>query len=89
MADHTPMAVARSLTSVKTLRRMLSVAGIIMAPPAPSSARAAMSISGDVASAAAVEATPNTTAPISSSRRRPMRSPNPPMVTSSPARTKP
>ncbi len=54
-----PMAVARSRRSGKTARRMESVAGMIMAPPTPSSARAAMRTEGSVARAATAEATPN------------------------------
>jgi hypothetical protein len=48
-----------------------------------------MSISTLVAKAAAIEAAANVADPISSSRRRPMRSPRVPMVTSRPAVTKP
>ena len=44
-----------------------------------------MSISGLVEYAATTEATPNAAAPISSSRRRPMRSPSVPIVTRKPA----
>jgi len=40
---HTPMATARSRSSVKVSRMMASVAGIIIEAPTPSSARAAMS----------------------------------------------
>ena len=57
-AVHMPMAVARSRRSGKTALSMESVAGMIIAPPTPSRARAAMSTSGVVASAATAEATP-------------------------------
>ncbi|GAA2908213.1 hypothetical protein GCM10020221_00380 [Streptomyces thioluteus] len=57
-ALQTPMATARSRRSGKTCRRMESVAGMIIAPPAPSSARAAISTSGSVASEASSEAIP-------------------------------
>ena len=40
--DHMPSAQARSRVSVKLLRMMASVAGIIVAPPTPCSARAAI-----------------------------------------------
>ncbi len=54
-----PMASARSRRSGKTCRRMDSVAGMIMAPPTPSSARAAMSTAPLSARAAMPEASPN------------------------------
>ncbi len=57
-ALHTPMATARSRRSGKTCRRIDSVAGMIMAPPMPSRARATMRICGLGASAAAAEARP-------------------------------
>ena len=55
----------------------------------PSSARVAISISALVENAASTDATPNAAAPISSSRRRPMRSPSVPIVISEPATRKP
>ncbi len=57
-ALQTPMARARSRRSGKTWRRIDRVAGMIMAPPTPSSARATMSISAVGANAATAEATP-------------------------------
>jgi hypothetical protein len=48
-----------------------------------------MSISADVESAASTEATPKAAAPISSNRRRPIRSPRDPIVMSDPASMKP
>ena len=43
---HTPMATARSRSSVKVSRMMASVAGIIIEAPRPRTARAAMSAAG-------------------------------------------
>ena len=57
-----------------------SVDGARVAPAIPSSARLAMSISGVVENAARIETAPNAAAPISSSRRRPIRSPSVPIV---------
>ena len=51
----TPMALARSLGSVKTLVRMASVAGKMRAAPTPMAARAAISASARSASAASAE----------------------------------
>jgi len=65
------------------------VEGARVAPATPSRARAAISISGVVENAASTEATPNAAAPASSSRRRPIRSPRVPMVTSDPAARNP
>ena len=65
------------------------VDGARVAPATPSRARVAMSISALVEKAASTEATPNAAAPISSSRRRPIRSPSVPMVISEPATRKP
>jgi hypothetical protein len=67
------------------LRINAIVDGISVAPATPSSARAAISMAGVVAYAASTEVTPNPVAPISSSRRRPMRSPSVPIVTRKPA----
>ncbi len=65
------------------------VEGASAAPAAPSSARAAMSISGLVENAATTEAAPKAAAAVRSSLRRPIRSPEVLMVASSPAATKP
>jgi hypothetical protein len=54
-----PMASARSRRSGKTWRRIDSVAGMIIAPPTPSSARATISTWALSARAAMPEATPN------------------------------
>ncbi len=71
------------------LRISASVDGISVAPPMPSTARAAISCSGVCAYAAATDARPNAIAPKISSRRRPIRSPSEPIVISSPASTNP
>ena len=60
-----------------------------MAPEIPSKARVRISILAEVEKAASTEATPNAAAPISSSLRRPMRSPSVPMVIRKPAIMKP
>nr|BFF16187.1 hypothetical protein GCM10025699_74900 [Microbacterium flavescens] len=73
--------------SVKVLRSSDRVAGMIMAPKKPSTARAAMSDSAFGENAASTETAAKPEAPISSSRRRPKRSPSEPIATSSPART--
>src|SRR5579859_6810068 len=64
------------------------VDGARVAPATPSSARAAISSPGLVAYAASTEAAANPAAPVSSRRRRPIRSPRVPIVISDPARTK-
>ncbi len=84
-AAHTAMALRRSRSSGNTVRISDRVEGISVAPPSPSSARAAISISGDVAKAARTEAAPKAAVPIISSRRRPIRSPTLPINTSRPA----
>ena len=60
------------------LRISDSVDGATVAPATPSRARVAISIAALVDQAASTEAAPNAAAPISSSRRRPMRSPRRP-----------
>jgi hypothetical protein len=55
-ALHTPMASARSRRSGNTARSTDSVAGMIIAPPTPSSTRAATSTCGLPAAAASAEA---------------------------------
>jgi hypothetical protein len=67
----------------------LSVDGAIVAPAMPSSARLAMSISALTLNAAITENSPKATAPMSSSLRRPIRSPSVPIVISEPATRKP
>jgi hypothetical protein len=86
---HTPMAVVRCLGSWNMLKISDSVDGARVAPAMPSSARLAISISGLVENAAATETRPKAAAPLSSSRRRPIRSPKVPMVTRNPATMNP
>ncbi len=86
---HTLMATARCRGSRNMLPISAIVEGVIVAPATPSSARAAISIPGPVEYAASTEAAPNAAAPISSRRRRPMRSPRVPIVMSSPASMNP
>ena len=66
------------------LRISESVEGASVAPATPSSARVAISIPALVEKAASTDATPKQAAPISSSLRRPMRSPSVPIVISDP-----
>lgn len=82
---HTAIAAPRCRGSVNMLLIRASVDGISVAPEISSSARAPMSIAGLVEYAASTDATPNAAAPISSSFRRPMRSPSEPIVTRNPA----
>ena len=89
LAIQTPMAMRRSASSSNMLRIRLSVEGASVAPARPRSARVAISMAGVVENAAAAEAAPKTAAPMSSSRRRPTRSPSVPMVISAPAIMKP
>ena len=88
-ADQMATALVRSASSTNTVRTSARVEGINVAPATPSSARAAMSISADWACAARRDAALNSTAPHSSRRRRPIRSPSEPIVMSSPASTNP
>ena len=89
LAIQTPTAKVRWRGSANSARTSDSVEGASVAPAAPSRARAAMSMPTLVAAAASVEARAKVAAPIMSSRRRPIRSPRVPMVTSRPAVTKP
>ena len=66
-----------------------SVHGAIAAPAIPSTARAPISMPGLTEYAATIEATPKTAAAVSSSRRRPIRSPRLPMVIIRPATMNP
>ena len=86
---HTPIANVRCCGSWNMLRISDSVDGASVAPATPSSARAAISISALVDSAANTEARPKAAAPIRSRRRRPIRSPSVPIVISNPATMKP
>ena len=82
-----PMASARSRSSAKLRRIRDSVAGIIMAAPTPSSARAAISRAGEGAKAAHSEARPNTHSPAMNSRLWPSLSPSVPMPSNRPETT--
>ncbi len=84
-----PIAKVRWPASWNMLRISDRVDGISVAPATPSTARVAISISALVENAASTDATPKAAAPISSSRRRPIRSPRVPMVISDPAIRKP
>jgi hypothetical protein len=65
------------------------VDGARVAPATPSRARATIRVSAVGAKAASTETTPNAAAPMSRSRRRPMRSPRVPMVMREPATMNP
>ncbi len=84
-----PIATVRCWSSWNILRISDSVEGASVAPAIPSAAREAISISGLDENAATTEAAPNAAAPVSSSRRRPMRSPSVPIVMRNPATRKP
>ena len=71
------------------LRMSDIVDGATVAPARPSSARVTISISALEENAASVDAAPKSAAPMSSSFRRPMRSPSVPAVISEPATKKP
>lgn len=79
------MAVERCRGSGNMVRINANVDGARVAPATPSAARAAINAAGVVANAAATEAAAKAAAPISSSRRRPIRSPTAPMVINNPA----
>ena len=87
-ADQIAMAVVRWRASGKTLRMRESVEGMIVAPPTPSRARAAMRAPALGAKAAMMLAIPKPRVPMSRRRRRPMRSATLPMVTRRPASVK-
>ena len=73
------------MSSSNRLVTSASTEGMTAAPAMPSTARQAMSISGLVENAATTEVSPNTAAPMSSNRFRPIRSPRLPIVTRKPA----
>ena len=85
----TPIANVRWRGSRNMLRISDSVDGASVAPAMPSSARDAISVPAVRDNAAATDATPNAAAPMSRTRRRPIRSPRLPIVISSPATKKP
>jgi hypothetical protein len=83
------MAIVRCCGSRNMLRMSDKVPGAMVAPASPSSARVAINMPELLLKAAITEATANASAPIISSRRRPMRSPSVPMVINDPATRKP
>jgi hypothetical protein len=86
---HTEMATVRCRPSGNMVRISDRVAGATVAPAIPSSPRAPISIGAVLDQAASSDVAPNAAAPINSSRRRPIRSPTAPMVTSDPAARNP
>ena len=84
---HTPIALARSAGTVKTLVRIDSVDGMMKAAPAPMRARVAMRTVAEPDSAESREPTPKTESPKVRARLRPKRSPRLPAVSSRPAKT--
>ena len=74
-AAQIPTACARSCGLGKTCTRMLSVDGMMQAPPRPISARQRVNTNTSCANTAVSEATMKIPRPITSSRRRPNRSP--------------
>jgi hypothetical protein len=89
LAIHTLIAKVRSRSSGNMFEMSESVDGASVAPAIPSSARATIKSSAVGAKAARMEVSPKQTAPISSSFRRPIRSPRVPIVSSIPAIRKP
>ena len=84
---HTPMAVLSSFGSRKVWRTSARVAGIIVAAPSPSRARAATNAQALGAKAAAREARPKMTRPTVNIRRWPILSPRVPVPRRKPAST--
>ena len=89
LAIQMPIANWRCCGSWNMFRISDKVDGARVAPATPSSARIAISIALLVENAAIAEAMPKAAAPISSSLRRPMRSPSVPIVIRKPATRKP
>ena len=85
----TPIATARWRWSWNIAKISDSVEGARVAPAIPSSARLTISMSGLVENAASSETAPNAAAPMSRSRRRPIRSPSVPIVIRNPATMNP
>ncbi len=84
-ADQMPIAFARSSRGKMSMITD-SVAGMIIAPAMPMTARSAISCSEFWAKAASTLATPNRTSPDCSARLRPKRSPSVPIVSRTPAK---
>jgi hypothetical protein len=83
----TPIARCRSAGSRNMLVMMDSVEGIIMAPPMPMLARAAISMSTEPENAAQVEPAAKAARPARNTRLRPIRSARLPATSSRPAKT--
>ena len=86
---HMLTAKVRSDGSRNMLASSDSVDGARVAPATPSAARAKISICADFEKAARIDTAPNAAAPSSSTLRRPMRSPSPPMIIRKPDTMKP
>jgi len=84
-----PMAIERSLGSWNMWKISDRVEGARVAPATPSRARLTISDSAVGENAAPSDTNPKAVAPISSSLRRPIRSPRVPMVISDPATKNP
>jgi hypothetical protein len=88
-AEMNPMAFIRSSSWGNIANSSDIVDGISVAPAIPWMPRAAISISGVVASEARIDAAPNAAEPQRSTLRRPMRSPRAPIAINAPAIRKP
>jgi hypothetical protein len=84
---HRPMARCRSAGSRNTAVMMARVEGIIIAPPTPMLARAAISRPTEPENAAQAEPAANAARPARNTRLRPIRSARLPMTRSRPAKT--
>ena len=84
---HRPMARCRSAGSWNMSVMIASVEGIIMAPPIPMLARAAISMLTEPENAAQVEPAAKAIRPVRNTRLRPIRSARLPMTRSRPAKT--
>src|SRR5882757_3106464 len=88
VAPQMPTAWARDRGSVNVLVMIARLAGVIMALPAPCTARNAINIPSDGANPQQAEAAINTPSPSPNSRRRPNRSPSEPQRNRTLARTR-
>ena len=84
--DHTASARVRSMGSVKMLRTMDSVVGMMSAPATPSIARNPITMAELVANSTSSDTRPNSVKPMRSALRRPIRSATALMGMSRPAR---
>ncbi len=83
-ALNTAMARARSRGSGNSDTSIPSTTAVVIAPPTPCSARAAISTPGEVATPHSTDATVNTARPAVNIRLRPTRSPSRPASSNSP-----